>query len=289
MVFGQITAPRPFPPFRLAVRLALAWAIIGPGLGARASALEYMYVSLLNNTIVRYDISLSTSALVQASMSVFVGTGQGLNSPYGLAFDTAGNLYAANIVANTITKYNSSGARVWTDFVASGQGLNNPNGLAFDTSGNLYAANGNTITKYNSSGARVGTNFADSSKGLNNPRGLAFDTAGNLYAANYNANTITKYDSSGAQVGTNFVGTGQGLSSPLGLAFDTAGNLYAANTGNNTISKYNSTGALQFSWSTGVAAPNFLAVPEPSTYVLGAIATGLMALIARRRKAAARA
>jgi sugar lactone lactonase YvrE len=246
MVFGQITAPRPFPPFRLAVRLALAWAIIGPGLGARASALEYMYVSMGDNTIVRYDISLGTSALVEASMSVFVGTGQGLDNPRGLAFDTAGNLYAANL-------------------------------------------NANTITKYDSSGVRVGTNFADLSKGLNTPYGLAFDTAGNLYASNQNANTITKYDSSGARVGTDFVGFGQGLSGPLGLAFDTAGNLYAANVNAKTISKYDSAGVRQLTWSTGNTVPFFLAfVPEPSTYVLGAIATGLMAVIARRRKAAAR-
>ncbi len=30
----------------------------------------------------------------------------------------------------------------------------------------------------------------------------------------------------------------------------------------------------------------FTTVPEPSTYVLGAIATGVMAAVARRRKAA---
>ena len=121
------------------------------------------------------------------------------------------------------------------------------------------------------------------------PTGLAFDTSGRLYVSNQTGNTITRYDSSGNRIGTDFVPTGQGLNGPAGLAFDTAGNLYAANYGNNTISKYNSDGVLQFSWST-TARPRFLAfptvVPEPSTYVLGAIATGLMAVIARRRKAA---
>jgi len=102
---------------------------MGMGMGTRpAGAVDYMYVSLQNNTIVRYDISLATSALVQASGSVFVPSGQGLNYVTGLAFDTAGNLYAANHDGNTITRYNSSGTRIGTDFVPTGQGLSGPAG-----------------------------------------------------------------------------------------------------------------------------------------------------------------
>lgn len=131
------------------VRLVSVLAIFGLGPVARpASGADYMYVSLNNNTIVRYDVSLGTSALVQASRSVFVPTGQGLNFPTGLAFDTSGNLYAANASSNTITRYDSSGTYiVGSPFISSG--LNGPFGIAFDSSGNLYAANvGNkTISK----------------------------------------------------------------------------------------------------------------------------------------------
>jgi sugar lactone lactonase YvrE len=319
----------------LTVRLTLALAVLTMGLGLRsASGLEWMYVSLGNNTIVRYDVSLTTGAAVQASANVFVSSGQGLNSPGSLAFDTSGNLYAANVGNNTITRYDSSGIYGGTPFVTSSQGLSGPSGLAFDTSGNLYAANvGNsTITRYDSSGNYGGTPFVTSSQGLSGPSGLAFDTSGNLYAANAGNSTITRYDSSGNYGGTPFVTSSQGLSGPLGLAFDTAGNLYASNNvgnsitrydssgnrigtyfvssnqglrnpnglafdttgslyvsnpGNNTISKYDSAGVLQFSWST-TWQPRLLAfptvVPEPSTYVLGGLATGVIALIARRRK-----
>ena len=80
------------------------------------------------------------------------------------------------------------------------------------------------------------------------------------------------------------------MNNPFGLAFDSSGNLYAANYGNSTISKFNSSGSFLTSWSTGTAQPFFLAfktvsVPEPSTYALAAIATGVMAYLARRRKA----
>jgi len=99
----------------------VALAVIGIGLGTQsASASDFMYVSLSDRTIVRYDVSLGSSVAVAATGSVFVPTGQGLSNPVGLAFDTAGNLYAANANSNTITRYNSSGTRIGTDFVPTG-------------------------------------------------------------------------------------------------------------------------------------------------------------------------
>jgi len=128
-------------------------------------------------------------------------------------------------------------------------------------------------------------------KGMDSPMGLAFDSTGNLYVANQGSNTITRYDTSGNRIGTDFVPSNPGLSFVTGLAFDSVGNLYVTSSGNSTIHKYDSAGVFQFSWSTS-ASPGFLAfptvVPEPSTYVLGAFAAALMAVIARRRQAAAK-
>jgi len=118
--------------------------------------------------------------------SVFANTG--LNATKGLAFDSAGNLYAAN-GDNTIEKFTPGGV----GSVFASTGLNHPTGLAFDSAGNLYAANrtGGTIEKFTPGG--VGSVFA--STGLSFPQGLAFDSAGNLYAAN-NA-TIEEFTSGG--------------------------------------------------------------------------------------------
>jgi DNA-binding beta-propeller fold protein YncE len=75
-----------------------------------------------------------------------------LSNPVGIAFDSSGNLYAANSNTSTISKFDSSGSFVST---FGGSNLSNPAGLAFDSSGNLYAANyfGNNIAKYDSSGS----------------------------------------------------------------------------------------------------------------------------------------
>ena len=68
----------------------------------------------------------------------------------GLAFDSAGNLYAANRGNNTIEKFTPGG----TASVFARTGLSAPYGLAFDSAGNLYAANeGNsTIKKFTPGG-----------------------------------------------------------------------------------------------------------------------------------------
>jgi sugar lactone lactonase YvrE len=149
----------------------------------------------------------------------------------------------------------------------------------------------NTIVTYDTTG-NVGTTIAASvntfaSTNLNVPTGLAFDSSGNLYAANTGNSTISKFNSSGVYQ-SNITSN---LNSPIGLAFDSSGNLYAANSTSKTISKFDSSGTFLTSWSTGATAiPKFLAfkpvtVPEPSTYALATIATGVMAYLARRRKA----
>jgi len=138
----------------------------------------------------------------------------------GLAFDSAGNLYAANYGDSTIEKFTPGGV----GSIFSSTGLSLPHGLAFDTAGNLYAANqgDNTITRFTPGG--VGSVFA--STGSSEPTGLAFDSAGNLYAS-FNNNTIQRFAPDG--IGTLFA-TITTVDDPSGLAFDRAGNLYVANS-----------------------------------------------------------
>jgi sugar lactone lactonase YvrE len=198
----------------------------------------------------------------------------GLTGPYGLAFDTSGNLYSSNLNNNSISKITPNGSV--TPFVNSG--LNSPRSLAFDALGNLYCANfnNNNIVKITTNGSvstfvafinrpiainfdrfqklycclysdsqiiRIETNGSYSlfvNSGLDRPNGLAFDTSGNLYCANYNSNTISQIKPNGNV--TTFVNSG--LSNPVGLAFDTSGNLYCSNVGDNSISKITPNGSV---------------------------------------------
>jgi sugar lactone lactonase YvrE len=307
---------------RIACGLLVMLAFAAP-----LQAVDLLYVTLNNNTIVSYDTTGNVGTTIAASVTTFASTY--LNSPQGLAADSLGNIFVANHGDNTINKFNSTGsyvssittnislpvglavdskdnlyaanygngpssnhtiskfdyAGVYVDSIDTAAYLNSPIGIALDLAGNIYAANfGNySISKFNSAGVYQPIGSIDSTY-LNSPQGLAADSLGNIFVANYGDSTIRKYNDSSVylyNITTN-------LSGPVGLAFDTLGNLYAANWGNNTISKFDSSGTFLTSWSTG-ASPLFLAfkpvsVPEPSTYALAAIATGVMAYLARRRK-----
>lgn len=100
---------------------------------------------------------------------------------FGLAFDSAGNLFAADALAQTIYEFAPDGTRsIFVGPEAFGTG--GPIGLAFDQSGNLFVVFNDGdfagILKFTPTG--VETTFAS---GLNNARGLAFDSVGNLFVA----------------------------------------------------------------------------------------------------------
>ena len=156
-----------------------------------------------------YGASWGDGAILQFTSSgvgsVFASSGS--QRPSGLAFDSAGNLYAA-ITDNTVVQFTVGG--VGSVFAS---GLSDPQGLAFDSAGNLYVANygEGTINMFSSTGTDLGV-FAS---GLSGPQGLAFDSAGNLYVGNGNNNTIVEFTPGG--VGSVFASTG--LNYPWGLAF----------------------------------------------------------------------
>jgi sugar lactone lactonase YvrE len=112
---------------------------------------------------------------------------------WGLAFDSVGNLYAAEggvglTGDRTIFKFAPDGTRTvfaGPDAFPEGE---YPVGLAFDSSGNLFVSietftdpGADSIVYFTPSGMK--STFAT---GLTTPRGLAFDTSGNLFVAEVN-------------------------------------------------------------------------------------------------------
>jgi DNA-binding beta-propeller fold protein YncE len=156
------------------------------------------------------------------------GSGNILDGPEGLAFDTHSNLYVAND-GGFISEFSPNG--IFLGQFGDSSYLTAPKGVAFDHAGNLYVVNSlpasdsPNIVKFDTSSD--GSVFADTD--LDYPEFIAFDTAGNLYVANSGpSNTIVEFDTSGN--GTVFNQYG-GTAYPFGLAFDQFGNLYEADDG----------------------------------------------------------
>jgi len=276
---------------RQILRLTAAfWAVLMAqplGMIRETLAADVLYVTMSNDTIVKYDTSGN-------SLGVFANTG--LSDPRGMAFDASGNLYVANYIANSLSKFDSQGnylpaqsialglnfsvgvaidqagsiyvsnessARV-RKFDAAGNLLansvtgNTPTALAFDSSGNLRVANrtGNTIARFDTNlNALAGTISTD----LNRPRGLAIDTSGNIYAANAFTDDISKFSIDGTFLGR--IGSSTNLNNPYGLTFDSEGYLYVASELSRTIAKFSPAGAFVTSWATGAISPRFIAIP----------------------------
>jgi DNA-binding beta-propeller fold protein YncE len=175
-----------------------------------------LYVADRGNNLIR---KIST----KREVTTFAGSGEegyadgtGTEAQFAwlrsLAFDRAGNLYAADQGNDLIRKispqgevtiFAGSGKRGYADGTGAVAQFNNPFGLAFDRAGNLYVTDlGNSrirkispqgeVTTFAGSGEAGYANGTGAEAQFDEPTGLAFDRAGNLYAADWNNNRIRK-------------------------------------------------------------------------------------------------
>jgi sugar lactone lactonase YvrE len=243
-------------------------AYASAGTGANSSTVT---VTTTANIVISAPLTVSTLAGQPLSSGSSDGTGNAARFyyPSGIAADTAGNLYLADIDNHMIRKIVASTGSVTTlaglagnsgstDGTGSDARFNSPSGVTVDGAGNVYVADtmNNTLRKVTASGV-VSTlagspGIAGSVDGtgsaalFHGPQGLAIDSSRNLYVADTNNQTIRKVVPSTGVVTTvaglaGNPGSADGMvdlarfNYPSGIAVDGNGNLYVADTDNHTI------------------------------------------------------
>jgi len=218
------------------------------------------------NSVFRLDGSGTLTLIAGNSRAGFGGdggpaVGAQLNSPQGVALDSAGNLYIADSLNNRVRMVNTQGVistfagnggisipGFWGDGgAATDANLHLPTGVAVDSSGNVYiaAASDNTV--------RIVTTD-----------GIINIFAGSGYAGYYGDQSATQP--------TPVVGTATlaGLHGPQDVAIGPGGSIYIADTGNaairmvaagGIISTVAGTGAIGLAGDGGLATSSAMSEP----------------------------
>ena len=234
-----------------------------------------------NNVVRRVSALDGTISTFAGTMGQHGYTGDGgaaagalLNTPNGIAFDSAGNLFIADTSNHVIRKV-SAGTGVITTVAGTGQAgfggdggpataalLNGPWGLTLAPDGRLFIADqyNHRIRMVSVAGVIVtvagngqagfdGDGGAATDATLDIPAGVVVDVVGNLYIADTGNNHIRKVTAQGGLItsvagnqGESISGDGgqatqAGLYGPYSLALDGMGSLYIADVFHNRIRK----------------------------------------------------
>ncbi len=192
-----------------------------------------------------------------------------LDSPQGLAIDTANNLYISDTHNHRIRRLNLTTGIITTIAGSSAPGfdgdnnpavtahLNLPTAIAIDSANNLYIADtqNHRIRRLNLTTGIITTIAGNGTQGfsgdsgsaanasIDSPTGLAVDST-SLYLADTHNHRIRKIDLATGII-TTIAGNGTpnaaNLALPHGLTLDATGNLYLADTANQRIRRIDAT------------------------------------------------
>lgn len=225
----------------------VTFAPLAPGVRIGAVELTDSFGNLLATTLVYGQGQGPLIVFDPAIQSTLV---TGLNLPFGLARDGAGNLFVADYNNSQVTKIPADGSARTT----VGSGISYPFGVAVDGAGNVFIGDfiHSRVVKVPAGGGPQ-TTFGT---GLNDPTGVAVTGAGDILIADYSNDRVVRVPADGGPQTT----VTSDLHRPYGVAVNGAGDIFIADTGNNRVVKIPAGGGAQITLAGGLASPYFLTV-----------------------------
>lgn len=249
-----------FPPTPLTARIAP----LGPVQGVAVDLNNNLYIAdAANNLVEKVTPGGTLTVLAGNGFAGYSGDGgpanqAQLNGPWGVAVDSAGDVYIADYYNHVVRKVALDGT-----ISTAARGFADPDAVALDSAGNLYVADEGTaeVWKVSPSGTNTvvagngsflysgGDNGPATQSSVGEPTGIAVDAQGNLYIADVNNSRLRMVTPAGTITTIASVNN-----RPWGVTIDGAGNILMVNWAPyNNVVKIAPSGATTVIAGTGTA------------------------------------
>ena len=236
------------------------------------SAYTPFYFTDGNARILRADDLSGTNAIAYGTQGSGVGQFYG---PQGIALDSSGRIYIADIYNDRIVRIDDMNGTNWTSYGAYGTGAGQfvlPQSISVDPAGHIWVVDGTgrLIRMDNMNGTNWTTVATAGGSGVGQFAGLSsapgFDSLGRIYVADSGNGWIVRFDDLNF---TNWT-TSPALGAVTGVAVDPTGKIYAADSTPASVIRIDDmTGANRTSISLGTFGAHTIAIDSTGMVLLG--------------------